>query len=523
MADLDVRKSDIIHFRTPDPEAPHDLEAEQALLGTLIFDLKAAEVISDELEPEAFHEPLHARIFAKLQTVGAGDALTLYHALSPDGALEQLGGMRYLADLVDRAPASSLVAEYAQVVRTLWQRREIAALAQEAIVSTRQGVDPSEIIEAQEQGLLAVQMQSKRVSLVSAADAADRTMLELENPRVAFGTRLGLQPLDDVTGGFMPGELWLFAGRPSMGKSAVVSTADLNIALHGLGADGERMGSIEICSEMTVGQLTRRHITDLAYALHGPDAPSYSNIRKRNVTAEQLAIFRESAMAFRRIDTLKLLYRTNLTIQTLRSTIRRQKAAWSRIGVKLAMVSVDHAGLVRASQAAQRGHRSEAQGEIARDMKQLAGELDVALAVVVQLNRKVEDRDDKRPQLADLRDSGEWEENADGVIGFYREAYYAQRELEPKRHEEKLLWEERRSSPWIEAILLKIREGEAQTVKLWGDMARNAIRGGIPDSAYRRHGLDFGRSSAALDAAALNPDAPLPPGGFATYSPGEFE
>ena len=106
------------------------------------------------------------------------------------------------------------------------------------------------------------------------------------------------------------------------------------------------------------------------------------------------------------------------------------------------------------------------------------------------------------------------------MVGFYREAYYAQRELEPKRHEERLLWEERRSSPWVEAIILKIREGEAQTVKLWADMGRNAIRGGIPDSAYRGSGLDF---SPRYQPDLVDPDVALPPARNSPYSAADFD
>jgi replicative DNA helicase len=166
-------------------------------------------------------------------------------------------------------------------------------------------------------------------------------------------------------------------------------------------------------------------------------------------------------------------------------------------------------GLVRSS-AATRG-RSEAQGEVARDTKQLAGELDTAILALVQLSRKVEERDDKRPMLSDLRDSGEWEENADGVIGCYREAYYAQREPEPKRRDLKLLWDERRESRIVDAMFLKIREGEARTVHLWADMGRNAIRGEAPASHYGG-GANLGRLPDLLD-----PDVALP-----RYEPGEF-
>jgi replicative DNA helicase len=254
---------------------------------------------------------------------------------------------------------------------------------------------------------------------------------------------------------------------------------------------------------MTVEQMMRRHIADWCYAKWGPAAPSYSLIRKRALSAQQLLMFREAATAIRELGTLKSLYRTGLTVPVLKSIVRRQKAAWLRQGIRLGVVTIDHMGLVLASGSAQK--RSEAQGEVARDTKRIASELEVPVIALVQLSRKVEERDDCRPRLSDVRDSGEWEENADGVIGLYREAYYAQRETEPKRHDLKLAWEDRRSSKWVDAMFLKIREGEMQTVQLWADLPRNAIRGGIPDSAFLGSHVDLLDPDQALlhDTATL--------------------
>jgi replicative DNA helicase len=233
---------------------------------------------------------------------------------------------------------------------------------------------------------------------------------------------------------------------------------------------------------MTVEQMMRRHVADILYERHGNKAPSYSAMRKKIMSEEQQRLMLDAKSEFRDLNTLVSVYRSGVKIADIRNMVRRQKVIWARHGIKLGLITVDHVGLVKSS-TANRG-RTESQGEVAREMKELGGELDAAIFALVQLNRQVESRDDKRPMLADLRDSGEWEENADGVIGFYRDSYYAKRELEPKSFEKRVAWEERCASNIIDAILMKIREGEMQTVKLWADMARNAIRGFAPELAY---------------------------------------
>jgi len=477
----------VVDFRKPlDKSLPSDRGAEQALLGALMYDNGVLDRIADLVSPADFAEPIHGRIFEC--TVGLinsgrlGDPIIVADLLRGETALEELGGARYLGDLIDTAPPAANAAEYAKLIREIHIRRELIQLGQ-AMIATAEGGETSEfIIENTEKDLLGLQMHAMPISLVGAAEAIDRVEFQINNPASAFGVRLGLGPIDEVTGGFMPGELWLGAGRPSMGKSAVVSSAALHVARRGMGAGGEGLGVIEICSEMTVEQMMRRHLSDACYDVHGANAPTYFDMRNRSMTAAQTLMVRDAAAELRGLGTLKSLYRTGLTVPTIRGLVRRQKSAWMRQGIKLAMVTIDHGGLIR--EASQVRGRSEAQGQVARDMKELAGELDVALFVIVQLNRNVETRDDKRPQLSDLRDSGEWEENADGAIGFYRPAYYAQRQPEPKRADAKLLWDEERSSRTVEAILMKVREGKAQTVKLWADIGRNAIRGEAPESTY---------------------------------------
>lgn len=466
--------------------APQDIEAEFSLLGILLFNNQSLELIPDELNPDHFYEPTNGRIFEtirkKIHAGAMADPITVASAMLHDEAFGQLGGRNLLADLLCKAAPAANGPDYAKIIIENWRLREIIRLGDYLTKSARSGGDAADLIFNSEKTLTDLNNSVSTARLVSAEEAVQRVQAQLENPERASGVRTGLAPVDDVTGGFMPGELWLIAGRPGMGKSAIANSTALHIARHGMSPDGERLGVIEIGSEMTVEQMMRRHICDMAFELYGVNAPTYSQVRKRLMTPAQRDAFNGAARELSKLGTLYSIYRTGLTVPALRAMIRKQASAWRRRGIKIGLVTVDHVGLLRAS-AATRG-RTEAQGEIAREMKEICGELEIPILALVQLNRQVESRDDKRPMLSDLRDSGEWEENADGVLGAYRDAYYAKREGEPKGYDKKAEWEARCESKHVDAIFMKIREGEMQTVKLWADMGRNAIRGSAPERYY---------------------------------------
>lgn len=489
---------------------PTALEAEQAVLGSILFDNGVLAEVDSIVTAASFSEPFHGALFqAASDTISAGrlagpesmDA-RFRDDQAAGAAYASFGGIRYLADLVDHAPPNSTAPDFAKLVREAWQRREMIAIAGEIMRRARvdRSVDALAIVDEAERGLLSIQTSSRVTVLSTAGEAVARVLEELENPASAAGVKIGLPPLDEEIGGFMPGELWVIAGRPSMGKSALMSTGALHVARHGIHPDGRRLGWIEINGEMTVAQMMRRHISDLAFELSVRHAPAYSRIRKRNLTDNERACLYAAAQEIRDLTTWRGVKRTGMTLGNLRSMIRRQASAWEREGIALGGVSIDHGGLIRVEDA--RRGRTEAQTEIAIGCKELADELGIPMVLLLQLNRQVEARDDKRPMLADLRDSGAWEENADGVIGVYRDAYYAARETEPKKADARMMWEERKSSKVVEALLLKIREGEAGRINLWADMARNAIRGSAPDNLYGdpSGSFDFAAASAALDA-----------------------
>lgn len=470
--------------------APANLEAEQCVLGALLFDNDSIHAV-EGLEARHFFEPFHGALFEAISGHARrgrlADPVTLAGELETHPAFREMGGADYLADLVDHAPPVKNLPDYVRVVVDVHQRRELIRLSGDVAQTLRreQDVPVAEVIGQIEATLLALQAGDREVKAVTAAHAAARVIEQLEQPEAADGGIItGLAPLDQLTGPLLPGDLLLLMGRPSMGKSAAAECIAMNMAEPSL-ADLPPVGVIQVNGEMSAEQMARRHMTDLCFNRWGERGPKYSDIRKREITADQLDMLRWAQKQLVGMP-LVMLKRTGIKVATLRSIARRQAAEWARAGIPLGALIVDHVGLLRPDERMR--DRYEAQTAISNAMKELADELGCVVIGLNQMNRENEKRTDKRPQLSDLRDSGSWEQDADFVVGFYREAYYAQREAEPKAgmySDEWNDWDRRRRSRTIEAIVLKAREGECGTAELWGDVARNAIRGSAPADGGR--------------------------------------
>lgn len=482
MAELSIA----LHPAHPDyveDRGPSCMEAEQALIGAVLFDNEAFHLVDVPLEPRHFFEGLHGRLWAfASERIGKGvsaEPIGAAQAMGADVAFKELGALGYLMELVDHAPQRSAAAHFAGMVLEQARRRDLIGLAGEVSKLARAGEPASDVVGFAESALLAMQASGRQTSLVSAGEASARVLEALDNPSAAQGGILtGLGPLDAMLGPLLPGDLVLFMGRPSMGKSAAAECVALNMARFGHGV-------IQINGEMSPEQMARRHLTDLCFDEHAMRGPKYSDIRKRAVGQSERAMLGVAHELLHGLP-LTMLKRPGLKLSQLRSLVRRQAAAWVRSDVPLGALIVDHVGLLKPDQ---RGmDRYEAQTEISNGLKELADELGCVVIGLNQMNRENERRDDKRPQLSDLRDSGSWEQDADFVVGWYREAYYAQREPEPadKGKADDLIkwadWDRRKKSRTIEAIVLKAREGETGKVDLWGDVARNAIRGAAPEN-----------------------------------------
>lgn len=474
----------------PEPIAAH--EVEQAILGILLFDSEVLHGLPGDLGPQHFHEPFHQRLFARIRAaVNAGRVLDVAMAASAfasDPAFADLGGAGYLADLFDQAPAQSNATTYAAQLIETYQRRELQRLGKDLGRDVRdQELTTAEILEAAEQAVSALRMAGGDQRSVSSAEASARVFAQMDAPDGADGMVLtGLEPLDKHLGGMGPGEMIVLGGRTGMGKSAIAGAICENVALSGLGV-------LEIGLEMSIEQMARRHLTSIAHREYGDRAPGYSDIRRRRIEYDQRTALEGARAIFDRIP-LELHSEGRMTIPRIRALILRKRAEWKKAGVQLGMVCIDHMGLVLSGMRT-RG-RYEDQTEVAGLTKQLAKDLEVPILALVQLGRQVEQRDDKRPQISDLKDSGSWENDADMVWLAYREAYYALQEKEPdesggvKGRMSWADWNERRRSPFIDLFLPKIREGRPGAVRLWASMKTNSIRGEAPDTGGLFNGED---------------------------------
>jgi len=463
---------------------PYNLEAEQALLGVLLYENSTFLEVDGNVSAKDFHEPFHGRLYKTLgDLIKVGrpaDPIILGPYFAIDPAYDDLGGLRYLADLVDRAPPARSVAEYARQVRSMALRRDVIRICRDtaAKAMAEHATEGADLMAHLEKEVLGVRASKADLSLRDFDDVADEVISGMDGGDDRRLVKIGHDKIDNAVGGFEFGDLVVLGGRPGMGKSALASCWALNVALaHQRGLSPVPLGVVILNGEMTTVQMVRRHLTDYAFTRFGEKGPYYRDIRRGTLTDDQKAVLHQCRNELRGLP-IRMLKRTGLTPGRMRSLLRRQKMLWAAQGIKLAMVVVDHVGLMGPDEDTRSRGRTEDQTMISGALKGMAGddELDVVMVALAQLSRKLEERDDKRPTMSDLRDSGSWEQDADIVCGVYRDAYYARREREPKGEIKTAEWMARCASREVEAIFMKVREGEVATARLWADIGRNAIR-----------------------------------------------
>jgi replicative DNA helicase len=319
---------------------------------------------------------------------------------------------------------------------------------------------------------VATQASAGSTPQVSLREANDKSLIRMQwamqNPGKLTGISWGLQSLDKMTGGLKRGELVVLAGRPGMGKTA------LALCIARLTA---RAGEPTYFQSLEMGDvsLSDRNLADAAFE-EGRRIPYY-DIANGNLTDDQARRVIEAARLQRDVP-LKIDPAPGLTVSQIGARARRHKQALERQGKRLGPVIVDHMHIVRPSNRYS-GARVNEVGEISAALKGLAKELDAPVVALAQLSRKVEDRDDKRPNMADLRDSGSIEQDADAIIFVFREAYYLERatgETKEKEDARVNLLVVGGVQYQLEAIIAKQRNGPTGTVNLFCDIACNAIR-----------------------------------------------
>ena len=453
---------------------PHSIEAEQQLLGGILNNNDLFYSLEDKIDPGHFYDPIHARIFdvisTRIKDGKLASAVTVNTFLTEDQGLKELGGSAYLAQLMAGSVASSAIKDYSKLVYDLAVRRELIVLGQE-ISSRAQSIkvdeQPEEQIILAEQNLYKIGDSGKSETgfksfLKALGEAVQVANAAHHRDGNLAGISTGFIDLDKKMGGLHSSDLIILAGRPSMGKTSLATNIAYNIAKSFQKRDNPD-GSSETLDggivgfyslEMSAEQLAARILSETA------EIPS-EQIRRGDMTENEFRRFVEAAKSIES-SPLYIDDTPALTIAQLASRARRLKRTNG-----LDALIIDYLQLVRAPSS--RESRVNEISEITQGLKAIAKELNIPVIALSQLSRQVENREDKRPQLADLRESGSIEQDADVVLFVYREEYYKERE-KPSDHdlENMAVWQEEmdRLHGRAELILGKQRHGPIGTVEL---------------------------------------------------------
>ena len=455
------------------PESvPHSIEAEQQLLGALLTNNDVYDKIASIITPKHFYDPVHAVIFgtaaARIAKNNLASPVTLKAFFEDDDGLKELGGPAYLARLAGAAISAFAVRDYAQLIYDLAIRRDLIALGQEISAKAARvdvASEPKEQIVEAEQQLYKLAEQGQTESgfqsfLKAVTDAVNVANAAYQREGGLAGIATDLMDMDKMLGGLHKSDLLILAGRPSMGKTSLATNIAYNVAKaykRGKLQDGSE-GAVDggvvgfFSLEMSAEQLAGRILAEASEI-------SSHKIRQGDMDETE---FRRFVDAAKELEACPLFIDDTaaIPIAQLAARARRLKRTHG-----LDLLIIDYLQLVRGTSE----NRVQEIGEISMGLKAIAKELQIPVIALSQLSRQVESREDKRPQLSDLRESGSIEQDADVVMFVFREEYYAERE-KPSDHElDKMAeWQERMSRLHgkAEVIIGKQRHGPIGTVEL---------------------------------------------------------
>ena len=468
-------------------QLPKNIEAEQALIGAVLANNKTFEKISEFLKPQHFADSMHAKIFdviSKIITRGrVADVITLKSFFEQDGSLDEVGGIKYLIKLADSATPLTNAEYYAQFIYDKYLRRELIATGFDIVNNaTKEDLesDASEQIEQAEKRLFELSNQGDvNGGFVDFSQALTTSLTHIEQAYQKDGKISGLptslDALDNKTGGLNNSDLIIIAGRPAMGKTALATNIAYNVAehmMHAKNIDEKSKGVAFFSLEMSADQLASRILSTV----------TQTNGHKMRTGELDNAEFTRIAAAVRELERVPFYIddTPGLNINSIRTRARRLKR-----NKGLGCIVIDYIQLINGTGSKRsEGNRVQELSEISRGLKILAKELNVPVIALSQLNRGVEQREDKRPVMSDLRESGSIEQDADIVMFVYRENYYLQNEepqqkaSETPEHLQKRIeeWEARKRATQniAEVIIGKQRHGPTGTVQLFwnGDYAQ---------------------------------------------------
>ncbi len=459
-------------YRTP----PHNFEAEMALLGAILSNNRAFDKIAEFLEPKHFADARHGRIFEAIKRlIDAGqiaDPITLKNFFESDGTLDEIGGSGYLARLAGSVVSILNVADYGRTVHDRALRRDLIAIGEDVVNNAHEydlGLGALDQIEMAEEQLYQLATTGDYEGDFTPFNTALKEAIHIAEAAYKrdgnlAGVATHLTDLDKQLGGLHSSDLLILAGRPSMGKTALAT----NIAFNAARAYREEIkedGTRDVVDGAVVGffslEMSSEELATRILAEHS--GISSHRIRRGEITADEFPRLVDAANTLSHIP-LFIDDTAGLTVSALRTRARRLKRLHN-----LGLIIIDYLQLVLPSAGARPENRVQEISQITRALKNLSKDLGVPVLALSQLSRAVEQREDKRPQLADLRESGSIEQDADVVMFVYREEYYLER-AKPDDGSDKIIeWQEKmdRVHNIAEVIVAKQRHGPVGSVQLY--------------------------------------------------------
>ena len=423
---------------------PHDPVAEQSVLGSIFISPNSIISIADELVPDDFYKPANKIVFkTMLSLLVKGepiDATTMVSALTNQGDISKIGGINYVVELVNSTPTSKNVEHYAKLVKEKATLRKVIADLSDSLSSAYLGdVSIGDIIAKTEKSMLNISNQNTGSGFRNVADILDTHMQIVESRSQTDGFVTGLSTgfagLDKITTGLHEDNLIILAARPAMGKTALA----LNIAKHV--AVNENKPAVIFSLEMGAEDLIERMVASEGMV------PAY-HLKTGNLSTDE---WRRLVQAQSNLYNAPIFVNdtAGIRISEIRSNARKLAQEMGGLGI----IIIDYLQLITGSKGE---NRQQIVSEISRELKILAKDLKVPVIALSQLSRAVEQRQEKRPMLSDLRESGSIEQDADIVAFLYREAYYQKEHADSQE-----------SNNVTELILEKNRHGSLGTVKLY--------------------------------------------------------
>jgi len=418
---------------------PHSLEAEQAVLASVLLNNDLMNDVVEILRPDDFYQGAHRTLFSTMVDLyergRAIDQLTLSEALNTRGVAGEVGGLSYLSELIHNIPSTANVVDYARLVKERAILRKMIVVAQQITNSAFQGVgEVDDFLDKTEQAIFSIAEEKIKPSYYSMAEMGKEAMREIEKlyekKELITGVSSGFRDLDRLTAGFQKSDMVVVAARPGMGKTAF----SLNVALHAALRYGLPVAIFSL--EMSRQQLALRMICSEARV-------DFQRLRTGYLAQDEI---NRIVAAVGKLSEAQIYCDDSgaLTALELRAKARRLKK-----DKNIGMVIVDYLQLMRgATLRGSQDNRVQEISEISRSLKALAKEIDVPVLAISQLNRGVESRTDKRPQMADLRESGAIEQDADLILFIYRDEMYSKAETpEEKKGVAEIIIGKQRNGP----------------------------------------------------------------------------